>query len=370
MLGVGNRAFLMALKNNDKQMTLTTFNPEEHPNRRLNPLTGEWVLVSPHRAKRPWQGALETTQTEKRPPHDPSCYLCAGNTRVNGEQNPKYTNTYVFDNDFRALLNLPSSLEASSEQSLFQVAQVQGTCRVVCFSPDHSKSLAELSTEEIQQVIHTWQEELKDLSQKYQWVQIFENKGSSMGCSNPHPHGQIWASDFLPNEASKEDLQQAHYYQKHQKVLLLEYAQEELQRAERVVFEEEHWLVVVPYWATWPYETLVLPKKRQIPHLNDLEVDEQESLARVLKQLYVCYDNLFETSFPYSMGWHGSPWAKANNVWQVHAHFYPPLLRSATVKKFMVGFEMLAESQRDLTAEQAAQRLRSLSLVHFSERSL
>ena len=358
----------MAALSDQQNTPSPVFDPTEHPHRRFNPLTGEWVLVSPHRAKRPWQGARESSNEVVRPTYDPNCYLCAGNTRVGGAQNPKYEHTYVFDNDFRALLD-PTPPIPETSHPLFRSSQVEGTCRVVCFSPDHSKTIAELSHDEINEVIKTWATEVESLSKRYEWVQVFENKGAAMGCSNPHPHGQIWAMSVLPNEAFKADKHQAAYLSEKGSVMLLDYAQEELKRGERVVVEEEHWLAVVPYWAVWPFETLVLPSQRQISHLNGLTGEERKSLARLLKRLTTRYDNLFQTSFPYSMGWHGAPRAQVSPHWQLHAHFYPPLLRSATVKKFMVGFEMLGESQRDLTAEQAAQRLRELSEIHYREAS-
>ena len=336
----------------------------EHSHRRLNPLTGRWVLVSPHRAKRPWQGRQETVDEGRQVAHDPGCYLCPGNPRVTGERNPDYTGTFVFGNDFAALMaEVPDALPA--EDALFQVMPARGESRVICFSPDHAKTLPELPLSAIQGVVDTWCAQTAELGQRYRWVQVFENKGALMGCSNPHPHGQVWACDYLPNEALDEDSQQRAWLQRSGQPLLLDYVRREEDLAERVVVQTEHWLAVVPFWATWPFETLLLPRFA-VQRLPQLTAGQRADLALALQQLTTRYDNLFECSFPYSMGWHGAPFEPGPVAhWQLHAHFYPPLLRSATVRKFMVGFEMLAEAQRDLTPEQAAAALRSQSLTHY-----
>jgi UDPglucose--hexose-1-phosphate uridylyltransferase len=344
------------------------FDPKEHPHRRYNPLTGAYIFVSPHRTKRPWQGQVEKSILDTRPSHDPTCYLCPGNKRAGGAKNPQYEHTFVFTNDFAALLpEVP--LEHQPEQQLFQEQSVRGTSRVICFSPRHDLTLPEMDVQDIRRVVDEWVEQTTELSQQYQWVQVFENKGAMMGCSNPHPHGQIWALDALPNEPAKEEFHQKNFFQKNNHPLLLEYVEAELESEIRVIEQNDHWVFVVPYWAVWPFETLLLPREHVL-RIPDLTNDQRDALADILKRLLTRYDNLFKTSFPYSMGWHGAPFnGEENKHWQLHAHFYPPLLRSATVKKFMVGYEILAEAQRDITAEQAAERLSSLPEQHYKQRS-
>jgi len=344
------------------------FNDKEHPHRRYNPLNGQWILVSPHRSKRPWKGQLEDTGfTVVRSDYDPECYLCPGNERYGGSWNPNYTNTFVFTNDFPALLEDCPKPKVIHDQLLVREG-VSGTCRVVCFSPRHDRSLAEMDVHEILSVINLWAEQNIELGQHYRWVQIFENKGAAMGSSNPHPHGQIWAQNDLPVEILSEDEMQRVYFTKNNRRLLSDYVELEEDRQERIVVEYGSWMAVVPYWALWPYETIVLCRE-PLQRLDQLDCIQREELAHLIKLLLVRYDNLFETSFPYSMGWHGAPW-KNDDVshWQLHAHFFPPLLRSATVKKFMVGYEMLAEAQRDLTPEQAAEHLRNLSSEHYLQK--
>jgi UDPglucose--hexose-1-phosphate uridylyltransferase len=340
------------------------FNPEQHPHRRLNLLTGEWVLVSPHRTQRPWQGQQEARVPEQRPAYDPQCYLCPGNRRAGNAVNPAYTHTFVFRNDFSALLP-DTPLVGGINQGLLRCEPVQGECRVICFSPRHDLTLPEMELTDIRRVVELWAEQATELGARYPWVQIFENKGAMMGCSNPHPHGQIWASSFLPRLPQQEDVAQRDFAQRAGHPLLVDYCSVELAEERRIIDANAHWVLLVPYWAVWPFELLLLPR-RHVLRLPDLSPAERESLAEILQRGLSRYDNLFQTSFPYSMGWHGAPFADGDySHWQLHAHFYPPLLRSATIKKFMVGYEMLAEPQRDLTPEQAAARLREQSPVHY-----
>ncbi|MCB0076678.1 MAG: UDP-glucose--hexose-1-phosphate uridylyltransferase [Anaerolineales bacterium] len=344
----------------------------DSPHRRYNPLTDRWVLVSPHRLQRPWQGQIEERRDVALPRYDPSCYLCPGNARAGGVRNPRYEGTFLFDNDFPTLLaDVPN---AATDDPLFRSATERGITRVLCFSPRHDMTLAEMPVAQIRHVVDLWAEQSEQLGRQYPWVQLFENKGQLMGCSNPHPHGQIYAQAHLPTEAEREDRQQRQYVAEQGVPLLLDYGQREAARGERIVCENSHWLAVVPFWATWPFETLLLPR-RHLRRFAALNAPERQALAALLKGLLTRYDNLFERSFPYSMGWHGAPYPSNNapddamDHWQLHAHIYPPLLRSATVRKFMVGYEMLAEAQRDLTPEQAAARLRALPERHYRERS-
>ncbi len=329
----------------------------ESPHRRYNPLSQDWVLVSPHRTKRPWQGAVEPL-ADSRPPYDPKCYLCPGNTRANGEVNPHYTSTYVFENDFAALLPEPAG--EGFEEGLFRAMPVAGECRVICFSPRHDLTLAGMSQAELESVCEMWRGQSDELGRKWKAVQIFENKGAVMGCSNPHPHGQIWAGDWVPHLWQKELDAQSAYFGIHGRTLLGDVVQQESAANERIVVENEHWMWLVPFWATWPYEGLLVCKGSAM-RLSELSDSQLSSLADILGRALRKCDQLFQTSFPYSMGWHEAPNGEEAEGWVLHAHLYPPLLRSATVKKFMVGYEMLGESQRDITPEQAADALRKCS---------
>ncbi len=333
------------------------------PHRRYNPLADSWVQVSPQRLARPWQGE-ESAPEPAPPPYDPACYLCPGNARVGGERNPDYASVHVFANDFPALT--AGHAAGRSTDPLFIAEETGGTCRVICFSPDHGKTLPELTFGQLRAVIDVWCDQVAELGASHAHVQIFENKGAQMGCSNPHPHGQVWASQHVPHAVQSEDAAQAAYLAAHGAPLLCDVARREAELDERVVEANADWLVIVPFWAAWPFETLLLPRFT-VQRLPQLAAAQRASLAAILKGLTTRYDNLFRTSFPYSMDWHGAPSATgAAAHWQLHAHFYPPLLRSAQVRKFMVGYEMLAEPQRDLTPETAAQLLRSADgKVHY-----
>jgi UDPglucose--hexose-1-phosphate uridylyltransferase len=336
------------------------------PHRRFNPLTREWVLVSPHRAQRPWQGQVEDTLAQATADYDPSCYLCPGNIRAAGMRNPAYTETFVFDNDFAALKQ-ETPFGELREEDLLVARSEAGRCRVLCFSPRHDLTMARMSVPELRYVVDAWVEEFTALGKDphISSVQIFENRGAMMGCSNPHPHGQIWANETLPNELVKELTAFADYQGSHGTTLLHDYLELELKKQDRIVSTNDHFVVLVPFWAIWPFETLVVSRRR-VSALDELTREERNGLADILRQVTIRYDNLFRTSYPYTMGFHQRPTdGAAHPEFHLHAHFYPPLLRSATVKKFMVGYEMLSMPQRDITAEMAAQWLREVPAQHY-----
>lgn len=339
---------------------------DNHSHRRRNPLTGEWVQVSPHRAKRPWQGQEEETPGDEKPEYDPGCYLCPGNDRAGDASNPEYDSTFVFTNDFSALKPDVPSEEVNTDDLLVAKGE-KGICRVICFSPRHDLTLPEMELSQIRDVVDLWVTEYVQLGSRdyINYVQIFENKGEIMGCSNPHPHGQIWAQQTIPDEPSKELKQQISYYKKHGNTLLSDYLDLELEVDERVVVSNEHFVVLVPYWAFWPFETLLI-SRRPFGGFDQMTDEEKDALADIVKQITVRYDNIFEVSFPYSAGFHPAPTdGKEHPEWHFHMHFYPPLLRSATVKKFRVGYEMLGTPQRDITPEASAKLIKDLPTVHY-----
>jgi UDPglucose--hexose-1-phosphate uridylyltransferase len=336
------------------------------PHRRKNILTGEWVLVSPHRTNRPWQGEISSVAIEKKPSYDPECYLCPGNKRANGETNPQYESTHIFTNDYSALVQNTRS-EKMVDHNLLIAKSESGICRVVNFSPRHDLTLADMEVLDIEKVVTVWQEEFESLGilQNINYVQIFENKGSMMGNSNPHPHGQIWAQESIPLEPMKELHQLTAYYKKHRRSLLADYLKLESKLKERIVYENESFAALVPFWAIWPYETMIISKKK-FATILEFGTAEKRNFAQALSAITIKYDNLFKTSFPYSAGLHQAPTdGKKHKEWHFHMHFYPPLLRSASIRKFMVGYEMMGEPQRDITPEYSAQVLRGLPVVHY-----
>jgi UDPglucose--hexose-1-phosphate uridylyltransferase len=343
----------------------------QHPHRRWNPLRQSWVMVSPHRTQRPWQGEVAQKTTPSAIHYDPACYLCPGNQRAGGAANPKYDSTFTFVNDYAALLPDQPEQHELSASPLLIAEPARGICRVVCFHPDHSLTLARMTQPEIRRVVDAWTSEYEGLGtiDWIEYVQIFENRGAMMGASNPHPHGQIWSTGFVPDEPAAETIAQCEHLAKSGGCLLCDYVAEEQAAGERTVLENDHFAVLVPWWAVWPFEVLLV-SKRHLGAMPELSNEERDALADALKRLTTRYDNLFETSFPYTMGFHQAPTDGAQHPeWHFHAHFYPPLLRSATVRKFMVGFEMLDMPQRDITPESAAERLRGCSEEHFWPRA-
>lgn len=342
----------------------------EAPHRRFNPLSGEWVQVSPHRTQRPWQGKVEKPPADDQPPYDPTCYLCPGNSRAGGAVNPRYKSTFVFDNDYAALL--PNVPEAEVNDHDLLIARTErGICRVGCFSPRHDLTIARMTVEELRLVVEMWSEQYQQLA-AIPWikhVQIFENRGAMMGASNPHPHCQIWANETLPNQPSREQQSLTAYREKHSACLLCDYLKLEVAENQRIICENDSFVALVPFWAIWPFETMLI-SKRHLGSMNDLTDHERTQLGDIMRQITTRYDNLFMVSFPYSMGFHQTPTdGQEHPEWHLHAHYYPPLLRSATIQKFMVGYELLGTPQRDITPESAAERLRQLPAIHYRDRS-
>ena len=339
----------------------------QYPHRRWNPLRQSWVLVSPHRTQRPWQGEVGQKSAPLGIHYDAQCYLCPGNQRAGGAVNPAYEGIFSFVNDYAALLPDSPAVSETAGSPLLVAEPARGLCKVLCYHPDHSLTLARMTREEIRPVVDAWTREYQELSalEWIEYVQIFENRGAMMGASNPHPHGQIWSTDFVPDEPAAETAAQGEYLGRTGRCLLCDYAEAERAAGERVVFENEHFMAVVPWWAVWPFEVMLV-SRRHAGALPEFTSEERDGLADALKRLTTRFDNLFETSFPYTMGFHQSPVGKDGHPeWHFHAHFYPPLLRSATVRKFMVGFEMLGMPQRDITPEDAAARLRGCGEEHF-----
>ena len=340
---------------------------QDKSHRRKNILTGEWVLVSPHRTKRPWQGKKDTPAQLESLAYDPNCYLCPGNRRANGEVNPDYKGTFSFKNDFAALID---GSEGSYNNGLLEASSETGLCKVICFAPDHSLTLPLMSQLQVEGVVELWQKEYKSLGEmeNINHVQIFENKGTIMGCSNPHPHGQIWAQSSIPGEVKKKGVHQKNHWNKHKRSLLSDYLSQELKAKNRLVLENDTFVALVPFWALWPYETMIIPKNHH-QNILTLSAVERSDFASIMIDLTTKYDNIFKVSFPYSAGIHQAPTNGENNdFWHFHFSFLPPLLRSAEIKKFMVGYEMFADPQRDITPEKAAQILQACDTVHYSKK--